>query len=392
MKSVCHRIHCYTIALLVACLIISAGVMDDSDQYMSCIHSVITATLTKMTPLWMWIDRRVQSLHTRKRPRHEFSPWKWTRTRSIRYKLIALTVIAHAATKPTERVTLFDTDSQVVGVDNRCTACMSHISEDFIPGTLKPTTRVTIKGFGGARVSGNISVGTLHWKFCDDQGVKHHFKIPNSYFVPEGGMRLLSPQHWARTQKDPDRLGTGAWTGASQVTLYWKGRAHCRTIPLDIQSNVADLHLAPGYLGYDRFCKSQSVDPETLPADTPFVADPAIIPPDDEDDVPAQVNPKDFSDEWQTEISAPRMFNLSGPSTLEERKQAPMVITDEEDRVEESSTFAAELLRYHQMFGHLPFAKLQEMAKKGIIPKWLAKCKHPFCSACAYAKATRRPW
>jgi hypothetical protein len=36
--------------------------------------------------------------------------------------------------------------------------------------------------------------------------------------------------------------------------------------------------------------------------------------------------------------------------------------------------------------------KLQEMAKQGIIPRRLAKCRIPTCSACLYSKATKRPW
>ena len=41
----------------------------------------------------------------------------------------------------------FDTDAQPIGVDNRCTACISHIAEDF-EGPLYDSNR-RIKGFGG---------------------------------------------------------------------------------------------------------------------------------------------------------------------------------------------------------------------------------------------------
>ena len=179
------------------------------------------------------------------------------------------------------------------------------------------------------------------------------------------------------------------------MKLHWKGRTFHKTIPLSPSTaNVADIYLAPGYMGYDRFCQSQSVDPESLPADFPFVADPTVIPPDEDDEpiVRPAWNHGNFSDEWEPEQSSPRTFNLSGPPTVEEREQAPMVIIDEEDREENIDPPAAQLLRCHQRFGHISFTKLQEMAKKGIIPSRLAKCKTPFCSPCAYAKATKRPW
>jgi hypothetical protein len=53
---------------------------------------------------------------------------------------------------------------------------------------------------------------------------------------------------------------------------------------------------------------------------------------------------------------------------------------------------AAEMLRFYYKFGHVYFAKLQEMAKIGIIPRRLARCPAPTCSACIYAKAIRRKW
>ena len=42
--------------------------------------------------------------------------------------------------------------------------------------------------------------------------------------------------------------------------------------------------------------------------------------------------------------------------------------------------------------GHLSFTKVQEMAKHGIFPSRIAKCAVPICSACQYAKVTRRQW
>ena len=93
---------------------------------------------------------------------------------------------------------LFDTDSQLVGIDNRCSACISHVAGDFI-GPLQDTQRY-IKGFGGSRTT-NVKTGTIQWKFTDDKGSIHKFLIPNSYYIQSGGVRLLSPQHWAKALK-----------------------------------------------------------------------------------------------------------------------------------------------------------------------------------------------
>ena len=62
---------------------------------------------------------------------------------------------------------------------------------------------------------------------------------------------------------------------------------------------------------------------------------------------------------------------------------------DEEDKL---PNLAAELLKVHHRFNHIGFAKLQTMAKCGVIPKRLANCDKPVCSACLYGKMTRRKW
>ena len=183
----------------------------------------------------------------------------------------------------------FDTDSQEIGVDNRCTGCISHVAEDFI-GPLQDCNR-SIKGFGGTRTT-NIKIDTLRWQWQDDQGQVHTFLIPNSFYVPSGSVRLLSPQHWAQGQKDRKPIqGTGTTTDAMNITLFWKQRKHKLTIPLDKASNVATFHLAPGYNKFEAFCAEAGLDPKQ--EDTkPIIAEEARIVSDDEDD-PMDMNDPD---------------------------------------------------------------------------------------------------
>jgi hypothetical protein len=51
-----------------------------------------------------------------------------------------------------------------------------------------------------------------------------------------------------------------------------------------------------------------------------------------------------------------------------------------------------QLLALHHQYGHIPMRKLQEMAKQGILPRRLAICGIPTCSACLFAKANKGPW
>ena len=96
-------------------------------------------------------------------------------------------------------IVTFDSDSAPIGVDNRCSACISHIPEDFICNLVDSNR--TIKGFAGSKTTG-IKVCTLQWYWLDDAGVEYKFKIPKSYYyVPQGKVQLLSPQHWGKHNK-----------------------------------------------------------------------------------------------------------------------------------------------------------------------------------------------
>ena len=76
------------------------------------------------------------------------------------------------------------------------------------------------------------------------------------------------------------------------------------------------------------------------------------------------------------------------PAVIEDDNTS--VVVDEEDHQE--STPEAELLMAHHRFQHISFSKLQEMARQGILPRRLAQCKIPTCSACLCGKATKRAW
>jgi hypothetical protein len=143
-----------------------------------------------------WIERIAASPSQARRRRIHHT---MTRHRCTT-RVLALSVLAMQAnaTISTERETRFDTDSELVGINNRCSVCTSHEPSDF-DGPLEKSNRV-VKGFGGSHTT-NINVGTLKWSWEDNQGVVTTFRIPNLYYVPEGKVRLLSPQEqWAQTQ------------------------------------------------------------------------------------------------------------------------------------------------------------------------------------------------
>ena len=338
----------------------------------------------------------------RRRTKHVLSQHRSRNKRAV----MAMTVLAMHANAHTERKTRFDTDSETVGVDNRCSGCISHVKDDFI-GDLQECNRA-IKEFGGTRTM-NVKTGTLRWSWENDQGQVHTFDIPNSYYVPDGNVRLLSPQHWAQSQSSnrKHRTDCGEHTNGNECVLYWKGGLHKLHIDLGRKDNVATFSLAPGYKQFEAFCcEADMVDPNQDPVALPS----GIISDDDEDDdhdVVKAAAPSHWSHLWErpvdaniTKESPPAAsttvdFNLNGPTTKASEggisdEPAPNVIIDEEDRQPKNDM--AELLMLHHQYGHISMRKIQEMAKQGILPKRLATCRVPTCSACLYSKATRRPW
>ena len=256
---------------------------------------------------------------------------------------------------------VFDSDTRAVGIDNRASGCISDDSDDFV-GPLRECNRA-IKGFGGTRTLG-VKIGTLKWQWLDDDGMMHTFHIPNSFYVPQGKVKLLSPQHLAQSLKDtrPEE-GTVSTTDSRQVVLKWAQRNYKLTVPLGKKDNVATFHLAPGISRFNAFCAeigNEDADP--------IIANPAYISDDegDDSDEPDENNISIFEGEngtqthksqdkngnlnrqWQnTGENQPvnTDFDLNGPTPNVQRRP-PTLIEDEEDR--QSTNLAAELLRYHQ--------------------------------------------
>ena len=359
-----------------------------------------------------WLSR-FDTNHKRRKITHSH-PWR----RILIYDTVVMDPLVNETTNSEgdevhQNDCTFSPDSRKVGIDNRASACIPHRIGDFI-GPLRKVNRA-IKGFGGERVT-EVWIGTILWKICDNKGRVHRFKIPNSYYVPSGGCRLLSPQHWAKSQ-----LGRGIskthWDGYGETTtynkcvLFWDRRQHHLDVTLGPTDNVATFYLAPGFSQFEAYCKECKIDYDKL-QEEPITALPSGVVSDDEIDDDDDVTPPhppsqkhqhqnfwhtlttrfrrpDPNSKTQTPPAARTTdFNLDGPSATGGPK--PMVIDEEEER--QPTTAAQELLRYHHRYHHVSMAKLQCMAKQNIIPRRLANIKPPVCSACMFSKMTRRQW
>ena len=193
------------------------------------------------------------------------------------------------------------------------------------------------------------------------------------------------------------------------------------TLPLNKRgANVGTLYSHPGYNKYDLFC--QAADIKITDDKNPIAVLANLISEDEgeeENNIQPQIGPppisipmgkhvpqgtplqqtlEDTDFDFKSREANPRELHLSPepkgittlklPAVIEDDDTS--VVVDEEDRQE--STPEAELLMAHHQFQHISFSKLQEMARQGILPRRLAQCKIPTCSACLYGMATKRAW
>ena len=384
------KITLYVLAIIIAIII-------------NCITSNDTAYVPKSSrsKLGMWLRNKMQEItylcgnrlsmvidkvisskifRTKRKRKLNRASMRWS---YVSIKVESATAMTSQVRYYNAKVSKFDVDSSSIGIDNRCSACISHLPEDFV-GPLKDSDR-TIKGFAGSKTTG-VKVGTLLWKWLDDLGVEHTFKIPNSYFVPSGGVRLLSPQHWAKYQlkskgKRGRVNGTLSQTTSESVTLFWNDRKAQLTVPLSRGSNVATFHMAPGFNRYSNFCMSAKIDQQGYEKD-PLICEDVEIRKDK--DVAHQKG-------WGQDIES-TYFHDTKVNFNKEDTAYDNIPRSRQVQFDDGKNVTAEMLKLHHRLGHPSFYKMRTMAKQGVIPSRFAKCDIPVCAACTYAKIVKRPW
>ena len=306
-----------------------------------------------------------------------------------------------------------DADSYEMRIDTGASHCISHDKRDFV-GKLIPT-RGSIQGYHEVDCPGRLFLGTMKFSLTDDEGEQHSFEVPNSIYDTQGQHKLLCPQHWSRECKGIEQAYEK--TNNETTTLVWKTRLrkkwHQKTVQhRHSRAPVPVLHTSSGYIRYNAYCAQikppddfccyslhlhQHDDGEDC-SKRPSVYDhndgehPPQAPSERCPDGPGTCEPCNGTD-------APSNITLDAqlrPSPLPLEFQAIQVSDDTPHIVEdEEVTFRddqQELLHWHHRLGHMPFTRLKEAAEVGIIPRRLRNVKPPKCTACLYAKATKKPW
>jgi hypothetical protein len=145
----------------------------------------------------------------------------------------------------------FDTDSFIISVDTFASITLGNHPDQF--EDLKEQDDTEVEGIqGGLSIKGT---GAFKFHVEDDKGGVHLIKIPNSKYVPDLKVCLLSPHHWAQEAKDhyPVPKGTKTDTNNEALTLIWNQRKHRRAILYHLLTNTPSFRTAPALHTYRAF-------------------------------------------------------------------------------------------------------------------------------------------
>jgi len=170
---------------------------------------------------------------------------KWSAVKGqIIMSFLAMSSVAMqlAARVHSKREVRFDMDSHSVGIDNKCSKCISPDPLNFIGKVQDSNSMIT--RFGGSRVQ-TMKKGTLWWYWEDDTGPVHQFDIPDSYYVLNAKKWLFSPQHVVQViQKKNSAWGLVCENDANVAQLQWNNGENVWTVPINLHNKCFTFWLA----------------------------------------------------------------------------------------------------------------------------------------------------
>ena len=340
-----------------------------------------------------WVEKMIMNIKTHRQYRPHQPRTCGRRTIQKKQRPVLLTQLTstwhNQWEAPRAPARQFDSDSHDLMLDNGASACITNCKEDFVEPP-KPVDRKVkwIKGHTDA-----THLGTLKWYLEDDSGLVHALLIQGAYLILDVTTHILSPQHLAQQAKDhyPKEEGTGSLTTSKNITLFWSQRLFTKTVPLDPRTNVGLTTTAAGTRSYRAYCAT--IDTQETEETNIFTTH-VILDDDEEEESFQPSDPVAPPAQVEEPVSSPEQSpdgQGQGPmTTLVDLGPIPQMIPDDPE-----PTFLNphdKLLRWHYRLGHLPFERVQQLARTGQLPRRLLTCKKPFCAACQYGKMTKRPW
>ena len=142
----------------------------------------------------------------------------------------------------------FDADSVTVVCDNSANVHVCNDKSCFIDEILMDRS-LQVATIGG-KENTSAGIGTVRWKWKDDDGVFHTFEIQDVLYFPESPVNILSVTKFADQLNDDE--GTGIDTKRSHSVLYWNEKKFQRTIRHPA-SNLPEMPVNEGWSCFSLF-------------------------------------------------------------------------------------------------------------------------------------------
>ncbi len=107
---------------------------------------------------------------------------------------MAYNATTKAKQQPSTNHISFDSDSFPITVDNGASYSISNDLKEFVT----PPTKIGPKIQGFASSCTTSLIGTVKWHIQCDDGIVNTIILPNTSYVPQAELWMLSPQHWAQ--------------------------------------------------------------------------------------------------------------------------------------------------------------------------------------------------
>ena len=148
-------------------------------------------------------------------------------------------------------------------LDSGGSCCMTNKVKDFVPGSLRPSTKVVRAYHGGLKA--NLQEGTLDWTAVDDDGKDAPLPMEKSLFVPHAAGRIFAPAHWAKNlkKKNPHARTTSANSSTTHIgILSWTEGNKRRTVTMPVapHNNIAYLHVKVPHTTFSAFTLEAGLD------------------------------------------------------------------------------------------------------------------------------------
>ena len=272
-----------------------------------------------------------------------------------------------AGKERTDSMEHWSSDAHPIVVDSATSKTITPYLSDLLD---QEPHKVKVAGIGKGTITHK---GKVKWAVLTDNGKKAYLEDHEAYYCKEAPYRLLCPHSWKRCQ-DKMCYDNGETEGDNATfmltngepegyVLVWNKGQNSLHVPLD---GITNLPTIGGYGSFDSFKTFANA----------FVCLPTTIQDGDSD-------PTEETMQMESGTEQPTKDFCLTPNQHEKEIKLDEPVTPRDEAL---------FLSWHIKLGHLPFSMLRWLARLGIVPKRLVKCRNLVCPACLYGKQRRRPW